>query len=148
MKAISICNPWTWYIIHGWKLLENRTWASRHEGLLLIQCSQRILAADRTEAQRMAMAAGYTGVMPSLAELQAMCGKIVGQVTQVGCVTQHASPFFAGPYAHVYENPILYRNPVKWRGEQGIFNVPDHVVAEATRGAAPAGAGDLFAGGL
>ena len=144
MKAISICGPWWWYILHGYKPVENRTWPSSYRGPLLIQVSQKILAEDRTEAQRMAMRAGYTGLMPDMAELQAMAGRIAGQVTMVDCVREHPSPFFGGPFGHVYTNPLLFKDPVKCRGYQQLFDVDVALVAEATR--TNTGAGDLFAG--
>jgi hypothetical protein len=39
MKVIVIRQPWEWVILHGSKDIENRTWATRYRGTLLIQAS-------------------------------------------------------------------------------------------------------------
>jgi hypothetical protein len=30
-KAISICQPWAWLIVNGYKDIENRIWASNQQ---------------------------------------------------------------------------------------------------------------------
>jgi hypothetical protein len=39
MKVIVIRQPWAWLIVHGFKDIENRSWATRYRGMLLIQAS-------------------------------------------------------------------------------------------------------------
>ncbi len=137
MKAISICGPWWWYILQGAKPVENRTWPSRLRGPLLIHAPQTLFEHDRIAAIEMAQRAGWKGGVPSPGELQSARGMIVGQVTMTDCVTSHASPFFGGPYGHVYADPVLFRSPVRFRGMQGIFEVPDDMVREARLGGGP-----------
>ena len=133
MKAISICGPWWWYILQGIKPVENRSWSHSHRGLLLIQVSQKILEADRVAAQDMAKRAGWTGGVPTPAELQSACGYIMGMVTMVDVVDRHSSPFFQGRYGHVYARPVLFREPVRCRGMQGIFEVDDALLPAIAR---------------
>lgn len=40
MKAITICQPWAWAIIHGPKRIENRTWATHYRGPLAIHAGK------------------------------------------------------------------------------------------------------------
>ena len=49
-------------------------------------------------------------------------GGIIGKVKMVDCVSYHPSPFFFGPWGHVYENP----EPLPFfpcKGQLGIFEV-------------------------
>ena len=39
MKVIVVRQPWAWLIVKGYKDIENRTWATRFRGPLLIQAS-------------------------------------------------------------------------------------------------------------
>ncbi|MHC4404130.1 MAG: ASCH domain-containing protein [Planctomycetota bacterium] len=40
MKALTICQPWAWAIIHGPKPVENRGWATKYRGPLAIHAGQ------------------------------------------------------------------------------------------------------------
>ena len=42
MKAISIRQPWAWLIVHGYKDVENRTWATKHRGPILIHAGKTL----------------------------------------------------------------------------------------------------------
>jgi hypothetical protein len=55
-------------------------------------------------------------------------GAIIGQVEMIDCVTHHSSPWFFGPWGHLYENPVQFKKPVPLRGMPGIFDVPDMVL--------------------
>ena len=39
MKALSIRQPWAWLILHGGKDIENRTWATKLRGRVLIHAA-------------------------------------------------------------------------------------------------------------
>ena len=40
MKALSVCQPWAWAIVHGIKKVENRWRPTRHRGPLVIHASR------------------------------------------------------------------------------------------------------------
>jgi hypothetical protein len=40
MKALSVCQPWAWAIVHGIKTIENRSRPTRHRGPLVIHASK------------------------------------------------------------------------------------------------------------
>lgn len=148
MKAISICQPWGWYIGRGVKLVENRTWKTPYRGLVLIHVSKKMLEHDRVTALEMAKRADSACPVPSPAELREQQGKIIAVAELVDCVQSHPSPFFQGPWAHVYSSVQLFRDPVPWRGELGLFDVPDSKVPEVRRTLAAGLVGDLFGGSL
>ncbi len=122
MKCISTRQPWAYLITKGIKPVENRTWSSDYRGPLLIHAS---LTFDWR---------GYRWIRRTfpLLELPAptgyVLGKLIGRVEMIGCVTCHHSPWFCGPFGHVYTNPVEFPKPVALRGQLGIFDVPDEVL--------------------
>jgi hypothetical protein len=56
-------------------------------------------------------------------------GAIIGKATLVDCVTNHRSPYFVGPYGHVFTN-VKRCHPFPYKGALGYFNVPDDVVSQ------------------
>ena len=72
MKVIAVRQPWAWLIIHANKDIENRTWATRYRGKLLIQASvsmptQRDLEEARRRLEREQMVSGtdWVGAHPA-----------------------------------------------------------------------------------
>lgn len=114
MKAISIKQPWAWAIFNG-KPVENRVWHSDYRGPLLIHASKAFDKEGDLWIQKNKKILGIDG-MP----LFFPCGKVIGIVDMVSCVTYHPSPWFCGPYGFVFENPRLI-DPFPMRGRLGIF---------------------------
>ncbi len=48
-------------------------------------------------------------------------GYVIGTVNQVGCVKEHSSPFFCGPWGHVYASVSLFSVPIEARGALGLW---------------------------
>jgi ASCH domain-containing protein len=93
MKAISIKPPWAWAIIHGGKDIENRTWATRYRGPLLIHAGK---AMTRSDYERVVSHLEEDGIVaPHRHELER--GGIIGIVELIDCVEAHTSPWFGGP---------------------------------------------------
>jgi hypothetical protein len=44
LKAISIRQPWAWLIVNGYKDIENRIWAAKLRGPVLIHAGQSLNA--------------------------------------------------------------------------------------------------------
>lgn len=119
MKAISVRQPWAWAIIHGGKDIENRTWATRHRGPLLIHAGKSM---NRSDLERMFGYLQEDGLpVPQRAELY--FGGIIGVVDLLDCVEDHASPWFGGPVGWVLANPrpLSFR---PWKGQLNLFDVP------------------------
>lgn len=117
MKALSIRQPWAWLIVNGHKPVENRTWPTSHRGDTLVHAGK----VFDDEGLRSVLAAfpHLRGVLPRQYEL----GGIVGTAQLVGCVQQHPSAWFTGPYGFVFFTP----RPLPFvpaRGELGFFDLP------------------------
>ena len=122
MKALSIRQPWAWLIVHGWKNIENRSWATCYRGNLLIHAAKTMTLADY-EACRIFVDSIHDDLaMPSPSDLPR--GGIVGEVTLSDCVRQHSSPWFTGPIGWVL-NEACCCSLIPWRARLGIFEVPE-----------------------
>lgn len=125
MKTISLRQPWAWAIFHG-KPVENRTWKTQYTGCLLIH------AAKTFDLK------GYQWLLKHGHLLDAeipkadkfVYGAVIGRVTMVACVVQYPSPFFFGPYGHVYTEPIEFINPIPHKGLLKMFDVSDKLIEE------------------
>ena len=116
MKALSIQQPWAWLIVNSKKSVENRTWATRFRGRVMIHAGKKLDVE------------GHAWVRDRFPDLELPrvfeCGGIVGEAVLADCVTDHPSPWFFGPYAFVFTaaRPLPFR---ALRGQLGLFEVPD-----------------------
>ena len=144
MKALSIRQPWAWLIVQGYKPVENRTWRTSYRGPLLIH------AGKGFDKEGFLWVIANTDVgpdMPSIWEFTkepGYLGGIIGQAELYDC-TDHAEiplpgwdgrrgvlsdprRWFFGPHGLWMRDPIaLPFRPL--RGQLGLFNVPDEVIA-------------------
>ena len=122
MKAISIRQPWAWLIAHGYKDVENRTWATKHRGPILIHAGKTLDPYfDEIRQGVRAQGVRAQGVeFPDAKHIER--GGIVGQANLVDCVTESSSEWFDGPYGFVLEDaqPLPFK-PCK--GRLGIFGL-------------------------
>ncbi len=121
MKALSIRQPWAWLIVHGYKDVENRTWATRCRVPLLVHAG---LTLDPGYDRAAELARELGIALPAASDLPR--GAIVGRVRIVDCVTWHPSRWFEGPYAFVLADaePI---EPIPMKGMLGLFAVPEPI---------------------
>lgn len=126
MKALSIRQPWAWLIVNGHKPVENRTWESLYRGPILIHAGQAMTRADY-EACWFFIAGDMrithvTNLLPQPEDLPR--GGIVGRADLTGCVREHASPWFCGPFGFELANvrPLPFA-PLK--GALGLFNTEE-----------------------
>ena len=135
MKAISIRAPWWWFILHGGKDIENRTWVTRFRGPVLIHASAWFdpyeVRDDFHTAREIATGQGVTLPPVSLAELRAAGGHIVGSMTITDCVSHSASPWFFGPQGFVLAKAKVVPR-VQCKGALGLFTPA--AMGEAARG--------------
>lgn len=121
MRAISIRQPWAFAIFRLGKDIENRTRPTKFRGPLLIH-------ASKTWSKE-----GYNFITNRLdefvlSEKQHVFGAIIGQVTLIDCVSESDSRWFFGDYGFEIENPIEFLKPIPWKGQLGIFDIPDQIV--------------------
>ena len=127
MKVLVVRQPWAWLIVHGYKDIENRTWATRYRGKLLIQASAAL--PPKAELEYSYAVARRRGIkLPE--ELET--GGIVGSVQLDDCVTHSRSRWFSGPVGWVLSKPRrLPFFPLK--GQLGLFDPPQKIVQQLAR---------------
>ncbi|MFN3827821.1 MAG: ASCH domain-containing protein [Micavibrio sp.] len=116
MLTLSIRQPWAWTIVNGHKSVENRNWATKHRGEILIHASKTF---DRE---------GYYWIRQQFPNLPLPpigsyhLGGIVGKARLTDCVEDHPSPWFFGEYGFVLDRaqPLPFM-PVN--GQLGFFNI-------------------------
>lgn len=119
MKALTIKQPWAWAIMASAKTVENRSWYTHHRGPLLIH------AGARPDASEL-VAATFTAARVTLPSDLAV-GVILGTVDLVSVCSSSelaGDPWAFGPWCWKLENPQLFEQPIPWRGQQGLFDVP------------------------
>lgn len=130
MRCISVRPIWAWLIAHGYKDVENRTWATTHRGAILIHASASLRSADYESALATIKRAGLNIRLPDQPDLPR--GGIVGLSRISGCVDSSRSAWFVGPYGFELQSscPIPF-HPCK--GRLGIFNVGLDSIPDVTR---------------
>lgn len=152
MKALSIKQPWAWLICSGYKDIENRDWkigrnprhgiySSYDSHNFSINLPERIYVhagkkPDNVIVSRdyhwqivispeIGTSKGFTFHFPASFDLDLIfLGAIIGEVDIIDCVTESKSPWFVGKYGFVLANPVVYDNPIPYKGQLGFFEVP------------------------
>lgn len=142
VRALSVQSPWWWYILHDFKGIENRSRRFNFRGTILIHASKfgrrpDIILHDLETANSMHLqhlrrqcfpARPVRPPMPTLEQLHASSGCIVGQVEIIGCTTKSSSPWFVGPYGIMLQDPVIFKNPIPCKGALGLWHVPGSVL--------------------
>lgn len=126
MKALTICQPYAHLILTGEKRVENRTWPTRYRGPLLIHAGKSLeWMGGETPTQDMAF------------------GALVGMAQLVDCVhidtiesraVQQRHPWLydhahtEGTWCWVLDRVQRLERPIPWKGAQGLWDAPDHLV--------------------
>jgi hypothetical protein len=121
MKALSVCQPWAWSIVHGIKTVENRWRPTSHRGPLVIHASRS------RRYCRGAYSELLSGLPPSD---QLDFGALIGVVDVVNCMPVAdvmGQPFAEGPRCWILANarPI---KPVPFKGKISLFPVSKNVI--------------------
>ena len=126
MKALSIRQPWADFILNHGKDIENRTWGTGYRGKLLIHASKTVDDDAAVEAYHNGQVPfGYTPTT----------GAIIGMVTLTACGRSNSHWAEPGMTHWTLDQPVRFTDPIPYRGQQGLFDVPAEVVAEAIGGA-------------
>jgi hypothetical protein len=138
MLALSIRQPWAWFILHGGKPVENRRWRTRVRGRVLLHAAKGMTTAEYWAAidfVRNVARKGQDWPAPPSPQTIAR-GGIVGSADLIDCVNHHDSPWFSGPYGFVLANvqPVPFLPCI---GKLGFFDL-DIVQLAAEAAQAPA----------
>lgn len=135
MKALTICQPWAWAIVHGPKRIENRTWPTNYRGTILIHAGKsrgrlatalpflRSLGLDPPEDLTYAAIVG-------LAELVDV--RPVELVDQCAASQRTHGNFAEGPLCWLLED-VRALEPIPCRGKLGLWIPPAEIVAAVER---------------
>ena len=127
MKVIVIRQPWAWLIVHGYKDIENRSWATRYRVTLLIQASAG--RPTKNKMRELSLFARKRGVeLPEEFER----GGIVGMVELEDCITNSRSKWFEGPVGWVLSKPKRIKF-IPLKGQLGLFDPPRKLLRQLGR---------------
>jgi len=139
MKAITIKQPWASLIVEGIKDIENRTWATKFRGRVLIHASAKPVVGLPCEALTDEQ---YARVFTAkkLNSLIGENGAIIGSVEIVDCVINHPSIWAEKTpdyimkgdeewngipiYNWVLANPVKYAKPIPAKGKLSFWEFP------------------------
>lgn len=137
MKAISLWQPWASLWLSPAKVHETRGWATRHRGPLAVHAAKQMMVdvSPDLEALLLDEFGGHWAMdLPR--------GAIIGVVTLTDCIQiDYAAKIAAdgddlacgdwtkGRFAWRRHGFRLLPEPVPYRGQQGLFDVPDELLA-------------------
>jgi len=136
MKALTLWRPWPAAIFYLGKDVENRTWpppASIIGKRIAIHASKKE-DKDALSWMLQTLKPGMKDTMRLLVLMEShdVKGAIVGTVV----VDSWRNAFTAGsrwavgPYCWMLKDPIVLAEPITCKGAQGLWNVPEPIVAE------------------
>lgn len=117
--ALSIRQPWAWFIVNGLKDIENRSWPTRFRGEFYVHASKGMTHDEYDSAWWFAeKAAPGRFILPAFEDMER--GGIVGRAEIVDCVKASESPWFVGEFGFVLRDAS--RLPFRpCRGALGFF---------------------------
>ncbi|MER7361839.1 ASCH domain-containing protein [Nonomuraea wenchangensis] len=122
MKAITVRQPWAWAIATGRKPVENRTWTTRHRGLLAIHAAARWAGPDALRdvcdladchVSDVRVTDKHLGAIVAVVDLVDVCTAMLTPGDTCGC-----GPWAMGGHAHwrvVNPRPLAVPIPCKGR---------------------------------
>jgi hypothetical protein len=121
MKALSIKNPWAYFIFHEGKDVENRPYPTKFRGELLIHASKKSMGLEET-LFLMPKRFSYADALNLYFYAQSFNSCIIGAVGLVDCVQNSASEWAqTGCWHWVLENPVLLPRPIPAKGSLGFW---------------------------
>jgi ASCH domain len=112
-KVLSVQQPWSWAILHAGKIVENRSWRTRHRGPLLIHASLRPDPQGREFMARLGI--DVPEILPR--------GVLLGSVVLADIVDDSPSPWaMPGSLHWLLEDPRPWPEPVPAKGDLGLWD--------------------------
>ena len=131
-RALSLTQPWATLVVLGEKLWETRSWRTKYRGPLAIHAAKTVPRS----AQRFAETDPYYVKTLGKYPIRWMpLGAIIGTVELVECerveavtngvisVKEYAfGDYSPGRWAWQLANPVVFDEPVPWRGALGLWS--------------------------
>ncbi len=135
MKCISVIQPWAHLILGGVKEYETRGWRTAFRGRILVHASTKITKDLELLGEHEPFYSAL-GRAPVIALAR---GAILGSVEVVDCVEavtltelndreKAFGDFRAGRWAWRLRAPLLFPEPVPYRGRLGVYDVGEEVL--------------------
>ena len=119
VRCLSVQQPFAWALLHAGKDIENRSWRTNYRGPVLIHTGKTWYPGWKpADLQDTCDAIGCGVTVPQFMPR----GGIVGVLEIIGCVREHDSPWFWGPFGFVVGNA---RALPFWpcNGKRGFFGL-------------------------
>jgi len=137
MKALSMTQPWAQALFLGFKHYETRSWSTKYRGPLLIHAAKNFpkYAREFAAIERLL----------GRGESRIAGGAIIGKVSlvhiwhveeligQLSGLERRYGDYSPGRYAWEFVNPVLFPEPIPFRGALGLFNVQESLIAQNER---------------
>ncbi|HEY4387798.1 MAG TPA: hypothetical protein VGN34_25390 [Ktedonobacteraceae bacterium] len=139
IPCLSIQQPWCYLLANGLKDIENRDWNTNYRGPVLLHAGKKpdgdCFCEDKSLSPGFERRYGPTlaKAMPQT-KADYTTGAIIGMATLVDVVTESTSPWFRGEYGFVMMDAKPFVEPIPYRGELKLFQVPRSVIASAVLG--------------
>lgn len=135
MKALTICQPYAELILRRDKLVENRNWSTHYRGPLLIHAGKsRKWLLDYPEVDLPDGRMDF-GAIVGVCDLVGCCSpntiRCAPQSNPLAWIWLKCPQHVCGPFCLVLRDICRFGKPIPYRGQQGLFEIPDSVVAEA-----------------
>lgn len=157
MRAISLWQPWASAIARGSKTIETRHWPTKYRGPLAIHAAKRCVLRELIHFDSCSNFRGALGRAPEDKPLRESLpfGALIATVELVDCrpsetfmaeeldafrvpdfgngylygwTERDLGDFSPGRYGWTLANVRALDEPIKFRGRQGFFHVPDELL--------------------
>lgn len=130
MKALTVCQPYAELIASGAKRVENREWSTSYRGPLLIHAGKSTAWLEDPKRPPEGM---VFGAVVAVATVVACLPKGAGTRTERAQWGPTWADLYDHEHAHgtwcwVLEGVVRLRQPVPWRGAQGLWVPPEDLV--------------------
>lgn len=114
MKALTIKQPWATLIMQGTKKVENRTWATRYRGELVVHAGLALFDGYK----HLALSPGHPR------------GHALGTIELIDCVELKDAPrwvakhtYTHGPFCWILRNPKPFDKTIPIKGSLGLWEM-------------------------
>ncbi|MGC5796463.1 ASCH domain-containing protein [Sphingomonas sp. NFX23] len=140
MRCISLWQPWASAVALGLKRIETRHWSTNYTGKLAIHAAKRWTGDERETAAMFAglydlrLAAPPLGAIVATARL-VRCDRSEDILRRgIGEMEEAFGNYGPGRFGWILDDIVMLDEPVPFRGMQGLFDVPDDLLAQAGKG--------------